>query len=605
MFYFMLTFVIRRGEGPIPMKVQTDYEGLKPCSCCELITDSSHNGILIIDESGKILVYNDAARRMLGDVDNSAIGRHFKEIRPDTWPELKQVLDTGVPQLGKKITLPKATIIANRSPIIVNTRVVGVVSVFQDISEYESIISGLEGYKKLHRELEAIFESSFDGLYITDNNAVTIRINRAYERITGLKRQDLLGKNMRDLVREGVFDHSVTLDVLEKRDQVTIMQKIRGDKLTLVTGTPIFDESDNIALVVTNVRDITLLNELKAQLEETRRLSSRYYQSLLEKEKFQHDLQDMLIRSDTMVQTVQKAIKVSRVDSSVLLYGESGVGKTMLARLIHLSSFRKEKPFIKINCGAIPDSLIESELFGYSKGAFTGASSEGKAGLIEVGHTGTVLLDEVAELTLSMQVKLLQVIEEKTFTRVGGTRPTSVDVRIIAATNKDLKELVSAGKFREDLYYRLNVIPIKIPPLRQRREDIMALALNCLEKYNLANGTSRKLESVVLDKLLAYSYPGNVRELLNIMERMLIMSDGNLICRSDLPSELQDNQSGRSHSLKEGSTLKATLDEIEKGIIEEATEKHHGLSAAAQALGVHPTTLWRKMTRFGISRPVA
>ncbi len=587
------------------MKNKTDDASLKPCSCCELITNSSYNGVLIIDEFGKILVYNEAARKMLGDVHDSAVGRHFREIRPDTWPDLKQVLDTGVPQLGKKIILPKATIIANRSPIWVDSKVVGVVSVFQDISEYESIISGLEGYKKLHRELEAIFESSFDGLYITDNNAVTIRINRAYERITGLKRQDLLGKNMRDLVREGVFDHSVTLDVLETRDQVTIMQKIRGDKLTLVTGTPIFDESHDIVLVVTNVRDITMLNELKAQLEETRRLSSRYYQSLLEKEKFQYDLQDMLIRSDAMVQTVEKSIKVSAVDSSVLLFGESGVGKTMLARLIHLSSPRKEKPFIKINCGAIPDSLVESELFGYSKGAFTGASSEGKAGLIEVGHTGTVLLDEVAELTLSMQVKLLQVIEEKTFTRVGSTRLTSVDVRIIAATNKDLKALVNAGKFREDLYYRLNVIPINIPPLRQRREDIIALALNCVEKYNLANGTSKKLESAALDKLLAYNYPGNVRELLNIMERVLIMSEGSLICSSDLPSELQEPHSVRNHPLKEGSSLKATLDEIEKGIIEDTLDRYQALSTAAHVLGVHPTTLWRKMIRLGISRSVA
>ncbi|MFH0957500.1 MAG: sigma 54-interacting transcriptional regulator [Pseudomonadota bacterium] len=577
-------------------------QSLEPCSFCQLITDSSHNGILIIDREGKILIYNEAARRLLGEGHGSLLGRFFWEIRPETWPDLKDILETGRPQLGKKITLPRATIIANRSPIILNSKVEGVISVFQDISEYEAIISGLAGYKKLHRELEAIFESSFDGLYITNGKADTIRINKAYERITGLKRKDLLGRNMKDLVKEGVFDHSVTLEVLERRDQVTIMQKIRGDKIALVTGTPIFDDDNEIALVVTNVRDITLLNELKAQLEETRRLSSRYYQSFLEKEKFQHDLQDMLIKSKPMTETVQKAIKVAAVDSSVLLHGESGVGKTMLARLIHLASPRKERPFIKINCGAIPDSLIESELFGYNKGAFTGALADGKAGLIEVGHTGTVLLDEVAELTMSMQVKLLQVIEEKTFTRIGSTRSTSVDVRIIAATNRNLKELVQQGIFREDLYYRLNVIPIKIPPLRERRDDIIAIALNCLDKFNRSSGNSKRLDSEVMDRLLRYDYPGNVRELINIMERMIIMSDGALISCSDLPLELRELLETSINVFQEGATLRMSLESIEKRIIEDALKKHETLSATAQALDIHPTTLWRKMLKLGVTR---
>jgi len=352
------------------------------------IFDASHNGIVIINSDGVILLHNQAAKRMLGDEDSSPVGRHFSEIRPETWPDLRSILETGLPQIGKKIVLPQATIIANRNPIVLDGKVVGAISIFQDISEYEAMISSLQGYKKLHRELEAIFESSFDGLYITDGKANTIRVNSAYERITGLKREDLIGRKTLDLVKEGVFDHSVTLDVLEQRGQVTIMQKIKDDKHLLVTGTPIFDDEDKIALVVTNVRDITLLNEVKAQLEESRRLSSRYYQSLVEQEKFQHDLQDMVVKSNSMIQTVQKAIKVAAADASVLLYGESGVGKSMLARIIHLISPRKERPFIKINCGAIPDTLIESELFGYTKGAFTGAAPEGKAGLIEVAHTG-------------------------------------------------------------------------------------------------------------------------------------------------------------------------------------------------------------------------
>ena len=569
------------------------------------ILDASHNGIVIIDRSGVILVYNKAARRLLEEGDHSPVGRHFSEIRPETWPDLKNILETGLPQIGKKIVLPQATIIANRNPIIVDGKVVGAISVFQDISEHEALISDLQGYRKLHRELEAIFESSFDGLYITDGRANTIRVNSAYERITGLKREDLIGRNMVDLVREGVFDHSATIDVLEQRSQVTIIQKIMGDKHLLVTGTPIFDDENGIALVVTNVRDITLLNELKAQLDESRRLSSRYYQSLVEKEKFQHDLQDMVVKSGAMIQTVQRAIKVAAADASVLLSGESGAGKSMLARIIHLVSPRKERPFIKINCGAIPDSLIESELFGYARGAFTGAAPEGKAGLIEVGHTGTVLLDEVGELTLAMQVKLLQVIEEKVFTRLGGTKPISVDVRIIAATNKNLKDLVQQGRFREDLYYRLDVVPIHIPPLRERRDDIAALALNRIEKFNRTSGSAKRLDQVVMDRLMRYNYPGNVRELINIMERMMIMSDGNLITIADLPAELRELPQSNIDPFEDGTTLTDAVEQFECRIIGRALNCHKSLSMAARALGVHPTTLWRKMTKFGISKPNA
>ncbi|MDA8408544.1 MAG: sigma 54-interacting transcriptional regulator [Deltaproteobacteria bacterium] len=569
------------------------------------ILDASHDGIVIINREGIIHVYNKAARRLLDDGDYSAVGRHFSEVRPETWPDLKNVLETGVSQVGKKIVLPKATIIANRNPIVIDGKVVGVISVFQDISEYESMISSLQGYKKLHRQLEAIFESSFDGLYITDGKANTIRVNNAYERITQLKREDLIGRNMVDLVKDGVLDHSVTLDVLERRDQVTIMQKIKGDKHLLVTGTPIFDDEGRITLVVTNVRDMTLLNEVNAQLEESRRLSSRYYQALVEQKEFRHAMRDMVVKSASMAQTVQRAIKVAVADASVLLLGESGVGKSMLARIIHIISPRKERPFIKVNCGAIPESLIESELFGYAKGAFTGAAPEGKAGLIEIAHTGTVLLDEVGELTLNMQVKLLQVIEEKVFTRLGGTKPISVDARIIAATNSDLKDLVQQGRFREDLYYRLNVIPIHIPALRERRDDIAALALNRLERFNRASGCAKRLEQAVMDRLMRYNYPGNVRELINIMERMMIMSEGNLISISDLPGELREQNHPNIDMFEDGMTLGEAVEQFESRVIVRALAHQKTLLKAARSLGIHPTTLWRKMTKLGISKSTA
>ncbi len=563
-----------------------------------LVLDATHNGVVIIDRQGRVLVFNQAARRMLGDVIGEPVGRLFSEIRPDTWPEMRHILETGQAQIGRRISLPGATIIANRNPILVDGQVAGVISIFQDISEYEAIISELQGYRRLTRELEAIFESSQDGLYIADGHAIGIRANRAYESITGLKRQDLLGKSLQQLVDEGFIDQSVTLEVLKQGKQVTIMQAIKGDKMVMVTGTPVFDDDGHIALVVTNVRDLTNLNQLRAQLEESKRLTSRYYETLLEQEKFEHALQDMVVRSNSLVQVVRKAIKVAGAATSVLIHGESGVGKSMLARIIHQMSPLKDGPFVKINCGTIPEALMESELFGYVKGAFTGAAPEGKAGLVEIGHGGTVFLDEVGDLTPAMQVKLLQVIEEKTFTRVGGTRTVAVEVRILAATNRDLKELVDRGQFRKDLYYRLNVIPIHIPPLRARREDIPALALNILEKFNKSMGLLKRMEPEVLDLLMRYDYPGNVRELINIMERMIVMSEGDLISLADLPGELKQPAASRSEPWgEEGLTLKQAVEALETHLIRGALKRHESVALAARALGVHPSTLWRKLAR--------
>ena len=564
------------------------------------IFDASYNGIVVIDKEGIIKVYNESAKRIFRESHSSFVGRHFSEIRPEAWPEFSEILKSGISQIGKKIILPEATIIANRSPIIEADEIVGVLSIFQDISEYEQIISELQSYQKLHRELEAIFESSYDGFYITDGKANTIRVNKSYERITGLSPDKLIGRNMNDLVTEKVFDNSVTLEVLKKKEPVTIMQEVMGDKQVMATGTPIFDGQGDIALVVTNVRDITELIELRSELEESRHLSHRFYQTLIEQEGIDHAFQEMVVKSQAMTQVVRMAIKVANVDNSVLLQGESGVGKSMLARLIHQISPRKDFPFVKINCGTIPDSLMESELFGYEKGAFTGAIQGGKAGLFETGHTGTVFLDEIAELRLDLQVKILEMIEEKTFNRIGGTQPISVDVRIIAATNKDLMKMVNEGHFREDLYYRLNVVPIVIPALRQRREDIPPLVLKVLESFNRIHSKKLRVSQKVIDSLKRYNFPGNVRELINVMERMMIMCENDQISSDDLPEEIQSLSRSPKTINIEGLTLKESVQQLEVQLIRNALDKCDTLSAAAAILDVHPTTLWRKMSRYSI-----
>jgi PAS domain S-box-containing protein len=577
---------------------------LTPASPWAAILDMFHNGVLILDRNGIIKVYNKAAQRIFGQDQETYPGRHIQEVRPGVWPEFRHIIETGQPQIGKKISVAGATVIANRTPILFDGQIQGVISVFQDISEYETIISELQSFQGLNRELEAIFESSYDGLYITDGKANTIRVNRAYERITGLRREKLIGRNMHDLVKEQVYDHSVTLEVLKKREPVTIMQVVTGNNQVIVTGTPILDEKGEIVLVVTNVRNITQLNELKAELENSRRIASRMAQTLLEQDSVDHAMQQMVIKSQSMMKVVRMAIKVAGTQVPVLLQGESGVGKSMLARIIHQISDRKERAFVKINCGTIPATLMESELFGYEKGAFTGAMPGGKAGMIETAHRGTVFLDEIAELRPDMQIKLLEIIEEKTFTRVGGIRSLEVDVRIVAATNRDLLEMIREGSFREDLYYRLNVVPISIPPLRQRREDILPLVMKVMESLNRRNSTTKKLESRVIDRLKEYDYPGNVRELINIVERMMIMSEGERLCAEDLPEETLAPACA-VHLASDATSLRDSVRILETRMIRNALEKNLSLATAAESLAVHPTTLWRKMVRYGITHGIA
>lgn len=566
------------------------------------IINSSPNGVLVVDDQGEILFYNTTAKVIFGRPikKEDMVGRNIAEFRPEIWLDLNEVIKKGKPQLKKKITLADITIIANHSPIKTDGKIFGALLVFQDISEYETIISELKGYNSLYKELEAIFESSFDGLYITDGNANTIRVNSAYEKITGLSKNDLIGQNMHNLVKEKVFDSSVTLEVLEKKKSITIMQKVLGEKQLIVTGTPVFDEKGEILLVVTNVRDITGLNNLRSQLEESRRINSSIYQTLQEHDGTEHALEKLVIKSQSMVQVIKKAIKVARAETSILLLGESGVGKSMIADIIHKMSPRKEGPFIKINCGAIPYSLMESELFGYEKGAFTGALHTGKAGLIEIANQGTVFLDEVGELKPDMQVKLLEVLENKTFKKIGSQRSTEVDVNIIAATNRDLKTMIKDGSFREDLYYRLNVVPISIPPLRKRKEDILPLAINVLEKFNKQKKLKKKLMPEILDRLGKYNFPGNVRELVNIVERMVILSDSDQIVVEDLPASIKEKQK-IIHGLPvlKGS-LKGMLADVEARIIKEALSRYDTILEVSKALKLHPTTLWRKMVKYGI-----
>ena len=565
------------------------------------IFDSTHNGVSIIDETGTVIVYNRAAGMMLDKDPDEMLGRFIGDVFPTAWEDLEKILKNGIPQLGKKITLGNSTIVANRTPIFEDQQVVGAISVFQDISEYENIAHQLESYKKLNKQLNAIINSSFDGLWICDHEGKVIRVNKASERINDIKAEQVVGKRMETLIREGIIDRSVTLEVLNNRTGVTIIQNLKNGKQILVTGNPVFDDHGEISLVVVNERDITNLNKLRNELEESKALASRYRSELSLMDKQASRLSEAVIRSEIMHKVLNRSMKVAQVDSTVLIQGETGVGKGFFARLIHRASPRNEGPFIRVDCGAIPETLIESELFGYEKGAFTGARTSGKLGHFEMAEGGTLFLDEVGELPLSIQVKLLRFIEDNEVVPIGGTIPKTIDTRIIAATNNDLKNMVEKKRFRSDLFYRLNVVPIEIPPLRERLEDILSLVHFFLQRFNQKCSKKKTIHPRVLDRICEYSWPGNIRELANLVEHLIVLSPNECISVEDLPSHLQKVDLRGPHNVtKQGWNLREEVEKTQKGIIIKALKTFGSKRKAAGPLGIHHSTLVRKVKQYGI-----
>lgn len=392
-------------------------------------------------------------------------------------------------------------------------------------------------YRRRIEALEEAFEASYDGIHILDSDGRTLLINKACERIEGITKEDIGDKTISRLVEEGYYDKSVTLMVLDEKREVTELQRAKNGKSILVTGMPIYDDSGEIVRVIVNSRDITELMDLREQLRHKENLLNMYKEEL----NFYNMRSKFIANSKPMKMVIKTAVSVAKVNSNVLITGESGTGKSLVAEIIHKNSSRKERDFVKIDCGAIPDNLFESELFGYEGGAFTGADSKGKAGLVEMADGGTLFLDEIGEISPMSQAKLLRFIQEKQFYKIGGKEPVEVDVRIIAATNRDLEEMVKEKAFREDLLYRINVIPIEIPPLRKRKEDILPLVLNRLRKINNEYDMKRSISTKAMDKLIEYGWPGNVRELENVIERIAVTASGDEIKAEELPETLLGN----------------------------------------------------------------
>lgn len=570
------------------------------------VIDSSYNGIVAINADGIIFVYNPAAERILGCNKEEMLGKHVSCLDPANG--LLETLKSRKTSVGTKTTLNGFTILTNRTPLIYKGEYVGAVGVFQDVSDLEKASHELNIYRNLSQELNTILESSYDGLYICDQNGRVIRVNTAWEKICGIKREFALSKTAKELVDEGWYDKSAALMTIKTKKVFSTMLEIKSGpkkgQIIMATGTPIFDENGELIQVVVNVRDITDLENLKVQLLETMELSKRYESELEEiRLQLQKKSDDIVVRSPAMQRVMELAVRVSKVDSTVMITGESGVGKDVIAKKIHMLSNRRDNSLIKINCGAIPENLLESELFGYEGGAFTGAKKEGKPGMFELASGGTLFLDEIGDMPLGLQVKLLKVLQEKEMIRVGGTKTIKVDARIITATNRDLEEMVKEGTFRKDLFYRLNVVNIKIPPLRNRKEDMEHLLGFVLNNLNKRYQLNKYLSQPVIERLLQYDWPGNIRELENMLERLVILSDDQLIQLKHLPSFLLESEVVTDNiTIKGIIPLKEAVEELESQLLREALKKYKTTRQVAKSLGVNQSTVVRKLHQYQISK---
>ncbi|MBU8906082.1 sigma-54 interaction domain-containing protein [Desertibacillus haloalkaliphilus] len=546
--------------------------------------------IIVTEEDGLIKDYNHNAQQVLQTI---ARGEHLTKLVKTIYESKSYQL---VSYKGKNYLLLSKTEDTEIFYMLFNG------------DDHYNLMEKLKELDKSNRELDAIIENSYDGIYITDRDGMTLKTNSAIERITGIPKHYYVGKNINELIRRGILKASVTPRVVETRDTVSLVQKNHNQKETLLTGSPIFNEEGEIEKVVTNIRDLSDLNKLTEQLNKAQKLNEKYKHEL-EKLKA-HTRQDphIILNSKKMQELFTIAERLANVDTTVLILGETGVGKDVFARHLYRVSNRYDQgKFIKVNCGAIPKDLLESELFGYEAGAFSGANRSGKPGMFELADQGILFLDEVGELPLALQVKLLRVLQEKEIQRVGGTKMKKVNVRVVAATNQDLKQMVRDGEFREDLYYRLHVVPVSIPPLRERRDDILPLVQYFIDQNNQKYEISKSFDRDLKEFCYHYHWPGNVRELSNLVERLMLTVPTKVLKRKDLPDEYHTKEEQVTMTIVDDQPqpkikkLKEAVEDAEAETLRQAAQTWKTTYEIAKQLETSQATVVRKLKKYHIS----
>ena len=569
--------------------------------------NSASIGIISTDQFGNIAAINQQASEIIGVDKHKIVGTSIFEHLKITAQLVHKCLQTGTPQIGRHIRGKRMELVANITPVKENGYVLGAVCCFEKMYEFEQTARKLESYQRLNKQFETIFNSSSDGIWVVDGSGKVIAINQAAEKFSNLKAVDVMNKNVVELVEKGIIDRALTPEVLANKRQVNMLQySEKTGKYILSTGTPAFDKNGNVFLVVVNERDMTRLNELLEQLNQTRLVSNKYKDKLTELGMLELKKQEIIAESEEMRQVLRVALKLAQMEASnILIQGESGTGKGLLAKFIHRNSPRKNKPFIQINCATIPENLLEAELFGYEKGAFTGAHQKGKAGLFELAHGGTFFLDEIGEIPYVVQAKLLKCLEDHEIMHLGGLKPIKINCMIIVADNKDLVTLVKEKKLRDDLFYRLNAFSIKIPALRERPDDTFDLANHFLHKYNETYKSNKQLSYSAIEMLQAYPFPGNVRELKNLIKKAVVLSeDRNLdvFIQKSLGYETSEEIQAVTNLTNASSKLNVKLKETELKMLKTAFMQCKSTREIARYLGISQPSVVRKLKKYGISQ---
>ena len=563
----------------------------------ELIFNSTNDGMVVIDHNGFVILFNKRAEEMMGVRKSEVIGKHVTEIIPES--RLPIILKTRRIETNQEMVLGNGRkIITSRIPIVeANGSLIGAVAVFKDITEAVKLAEEITNLKEIQTMLQAIIHSSDDAISVVDENGRGILINPAYTRITGLSEEQVIGQPATADISEG---ESMHMKVLQTRRAVRgVPMRVGPNKREVIVNVAPIIVNGKLKGSVGVIHDMSEMKSLSRELNRARQL--------IRKLEAKYTFEDIIGKSDEMVLAIEQAKLGAKTPATVLLRGESGTGKELFAHAIHNASDRKYNKFIRVNCAAISESLLESELFGYEEGAFSGALRGGKRGLFEEANHGSIFLDEIGELSANTQAKLLRVLQEGEIIRVGGTKPITIDVRVIAATNVNLEKGIAGGTFREDLYYRLNRMPIHIPPLRNRKEEIPALCERLIQKINRDYG--RNVEGITeaaLTQLIEYDWPGNVRELENILGRaMIFMSNYELLIDVHHLPELKNNTHHKedvqaSHQpLGIGRSLADLLDEYEARIIQQTLSRFNGnKTLTAKTLGLSVRNLYYKLEKY-------